>query len=70
MATKPPKTPKDGDGWISRLDAIALCGGVNAKTFDRWRKLPGFPKERKASPESRLIFYNLREFLAWMARRS
>ena len=44
---------EDG-GWISRRDAIKLLGNPNPKTFDRWRKLPDFPKARKASANSRL----------------
>ena len=59
---------EDG-GWISRQDAIKLLGNPNPKTFDRWRKLPDFPKARKASPTSRLVFFLKREILAWMARR-
>ena len=64
MATK-----TEDECWISRLDAIKLCGKPNPKTFDRWRKLPGFPKQRKASPKSRLVFFNPRELMAWMAGR-
>jgi predicted DNA-binding transcriptional regulator AlpA len=52
--------------WISRLEAIELCGGVSPKTFDRWRQLPGFPKARKASAESRLVFFDRDELIAWL----
>jgi len=60
---KPPKPQKI---WVSRLEAIELCGAISPKTFDRWRKLPNFPKARKASPGSRLVFFDRDELLAWL----
>jgi hypothetical protein len=62
-----PTTVLPENGWISRYDAIELCGSPNPKTFDRWRRLPGFPKARTAGPGSRLVFFDRGELLAWMA---
>jgi hypothetical protein len=68
--TSPITASVEDDSWLSRYDAIALCGNPNQKTFDRWRKIPGFPEAKKAAPGTRLVFFSKRELLAWMARRA
>jgi predicted DNA-binding transcriptional regulator AlpA len=42
--------------------------GISRATFDRWRKLPDFPKSHNPNPRGRCLF-KLSELFDWMAHR-